>query len=140
MNNLSFLKFDWDGYLDKLLRDSGGTIFQAAVVAMEDQSVLSSRNVELYQDEVDYLVTSAKAKTTHKNILSFGLVEYVVTSVQGQSFYCRSINVTDPGGLCIIITPKFVFAASYRNSSKGGSAPQAIPYIIDHIQSITQLS
>lgn len=136
---MSFLKFDWDLFLDKLIRDAGGKIFQAAVIAIEDQSVLSSRNVELYQDEVDYLVTSTKTKTTHKNILSFGLVEYVVTSVQGQSFYCRSINTTDPGGLCIMITPKVVFAASFRNSAKG-CAPQAIPYIIDHVQKISQLT
>ena len=59
----------------------------------------------------------------------------IVTSVQGQSFYCRSINMTDTGGLCIIVTPKVVFAASYKNSFAPNSvAPQAIPYIIDQVQ------
>jgi len=105
------------------------------VIDLTEESVLASRNVELYQDEVDYLITSTPNKTAHKKVLSFGLVEYIVTSVQGQSFYCRSINTADTGGLCIIVTPKVVFAASYKNTHSPQSvAPQTIPYIIDQVQ------
>lgn len=63
----------------------------------------------------------------------FHIIVDVVTSIQGQSYYCRSINTADPGGLCIMVTPKIVFAASYR-ASKAGCAPQAIPAIIEHMQ------
>jgi len=75
----------------------------------------------------------------HKRILSFGLVEYVVTSIQRHSFYLRSINTSDPGGMCIILTPKVLLCATYKHGHNSGFAPQAIPYIIDQAQKIVKV-
>jgi len=97
---------------------------------------LAEKNIELYQDEVDYIIETADNKLMHKKILSFGLIEYVVTSIQRYSFYLRSINTSDPAGMCIIVAEDVILCATYKNNHHSGFATQAIPYIIEKAKEI----
>jgi len=59
--------------------------------------------------------------------------------VQPRSFYARSIDENDPGGVVVIETVKVIFVATYKHSHNNGYAPQVIPYVISFAEKLLNL-
>eukprot|EP01127_Copromyxa_protea_P003719 TRINITY_DN13507_c0_g1_i1.p1 TRINITY_DN13507_c0_g1~~TRINITY_DN13507_c0_g1_i1.p1 ORF type:complete len:139 (-),score=21.84 TRINITY_DN13507_c0_g1_i1:37-453(-) len=132
--------FNWEQYANKVLSGGGQRVWQIAILDIDERSEILSKEVILYQDEVEYLIDASVSKTLHKKMISFGYDEYVVTSIQGSSFYARSVDTEKaPGGMCIIQTRKFLLVCTYKENRNGGFAGRTIPYVISMAQEIVNL-
>jgi hypothetical protein len=140
------------------------------VMSLERTENGGTQHVTLYQDEVDYIVNSTLSKTLHKKLVSFSYHQCVaviflsllfaliridvVTSIQGQSFYLRSVNTTEPSGMCLIrASDKHILIATYApvsfncykssrlryKNSSNCVAGRAIPYIINQVVALINL-
>eukprot|EP01128_Nolandella_sp_AFSM9_P012582 TRINITY_DN941_c0_g2_i1.p2 TRINITY_DN941_c0_g2~~TRINITY_DN941_c0_g2_i1.p2 ORF type:complete len:152 (+),score=36.70 TRINITY_DN941_c0_g2_i1:28-456(+) len=135
-----FARMNWDKFVQRVLKGGDGVLYQTAVISIEEEAVLgASKNLELWQDEVETLQEMVRKKTLHQRLFSVGFKQYVATSVQGRSFYGRGIDLLDPCGICILETPKVIFLATFKLSHNNGVPSRAIPYVISYADKLNEL-
>ncbi|KAL1522737.1 hypothetical protein AB1Y20_017710 [Prymnesium parvum] len=134
----------WDRHV-ALLIGTGGLLSGGLIIPIQQSDVdVASRKGTFYaqkglsakQPEVTALVDAVMDGKVHKDYVSLGGQQYMITTVTEASFYGRSISTAASGGIVLVKTARFLVVGVYTEPA---TAAQVVPHVHRFAQELPKL-
>jgi len=108
--------------------------FPCLVVTL--QCSYAQKGLSAKQPEVTALVDAVMDGKVHKDYVSLGGQQYMITTVTEASFYGRSISTAASGGIVLVKTARFLVVGVYTEPA---TAAQVVPHVHRFAQELPKL-